>query len=342
MKIILKYEKFFKKEFLKKLIPLITVIVVIIVSIIGVMLSNRKTITIVTNGQKVKLVTYKNSVRQVLEANKIVLDSKDKTVPPLNSKLKNNQSIILKKAINIDVYVDGKKLNIKSAENNIASLLKSEKISLSKHDSIYPRINTPLTDGLKIKITRINIKTFKKLEQMGYKVLTKVNPRLPNTTKKIAHEGRNGVKQLTIQVVYHNGKVFSNKILKQAVIKKTIDKLIVLGGYPLMPVGNNGKILAYSKKFIARATAYWAVRGVGRTFTGSGRRAIRNPRGYSTIAVDKKLFPYGTKLFIEGYGFAVAADTGTAIVGNTIDVFFNTRAEACNWAVKHPYVYVLK
>jgi 3D (Asp-Asp-Asp) domain-containing protein len=47
-------------------------------------------------------------------------------------------------------------------------------------------------------------------------------------------------------------------------------------------------------------------------------------------------------MFIEGYGFAVAADTGSAILGKTIDVYFNTRREACSWGVKHPTVYVLK
>lgn len=310
--------------------------------IVSVVLIKRKNITVLTNGKKIEFVTYKGNVKDALAANQIKLDKKDKTIPPLDAPIKNHQSIILKKAVNIEVDVDGKKLQLKSAEDNIALMLKAEKIAMSNVDKISPSTTTILKNGLKVNITRVDSKTYKKLVQLDYKVITKVNPSLPNTINKIVQEGSKGEKELTYQIIYHNGKVFSKKIIKQVVLKKTVDKLIVLGGYPSKPISPDGKMLSYSKKFVARATAYWAVRGVGRTFTGSGRRAIRNSRGYSTVAVDRKLYPYGTKLFIEGYGFAIAADTGTAIKGNTIDVFFNTRKEACNWAVKHPTVYVLK
>lgn len=82
--------------------------------------------------------------------------------------------------------------------------------------------------------------------------------------------------------------------------------------------------------------------GVGKTYTATGRKAVRDPSGYSTIAVDPKIIPYGTKMYIEGYGYALAADTGGAIVGNKIDVYFDTKNEALNWGVKHVNVYILK
>lgn len=341
MKIIIKHEKLLEKDFFKKLMPLIAILVVIIVCISAIAVK-RKNIILITDGNKLKFVTYKDTVKEALDAKNVPLDSKDITIPSLNCKIKNNQIIILKKAVTINVNVDGKNLQIKSAQSNIANMLKAEKISLSKYDSITPRENTPLKKGLKVVITRVNSKIIKKHIVENFKTLTKVDPNLANNKKRIVQKGRNGEKELTYELTYHDGKLFSQKLINQTTLRKTIDSLIVVGGYPLVPVSNDGKLLGYSKKFVARATAYWAVRGVGRTFTGSGRRAIRNARGWSTVAVDRHLYPYGTKMFIEGYGFAVAADTGTAIKGNTIDVFFNTRAEACRWAVKHPTVYILK
>ncbi len=109
-----------------------------------------------------------------------------------------------------------------------------------------------------------------------------------------------------------------------------------------MPVSRGGSIMSYSRVFEARATAYWAINGVGKTYTASGRKAVWNPDGYSTIAVDPKVIPYGTKLFVQGYGFAIAADTGTAIKGNKIDVYFNTYRQACDWGAKYVKVYILK
>ena len=78
--------------------------------------------------------------------------------------------------------------------------------------------------------------------------------------------------------------------------------------------------------FIVESTAYSTD-----VFTASGSRTKRDPNGYSTIAVDPTVIPMGSKVYIEGYGYATASDTGSAIKGNIIDLFFNTEAEARSW-----------
>lgn len=78
--------------------------------------------------------------------------------------------------------------------------------------------------------------------------------------------------------------------------------------------------------FIVNSTAY-STDG----FTASGSKTNRDSNGYSTIAVDPTVIPMGSKVYIEGYGYAIASDTGSAIKGHIIDLFFNTEAEALNW-----------
>jgi uncharacterized protein YabE (DUF348 family) len=341
VKIIINYEKFLKKSILTKLIPLLMVILLVITAGTFVYIK-RKPITVITDGKKLDIVTYKSNVRQALETNNIHIDKKDKVNPPLNTPLKKNSSIFIKKAIGVKVYVDGKVLNVKSAETNIEAMLNAENIAVAKVDKVAPALKTPLTKGMKINITRVKSKLFTKHIKLNYRIVVRINNSLPNTIRKVITEGHSGDKKITTKVVYHNGKTVSKKIISQIITNKPVNTLIIQGGYMKLPVALNGKVMAYTKKFNVRATAYWAVRGVGRTFTGSGRMAIRNTHGYSTVAVDRHLLPYGTKMFIEGYGFAVAADTGSAILGKTIDVYFNTRREACSWGVKHPTVYVLK
>ncbi|MDZ5713628.1 3D domain-containing protein [Jeotgalibacillus haloalkalitolerans] len=64
---------------------------------------------------------------------------------------------------------------------------------------------------------------------------------------------------------------------------------------------------------------------------------------YSTIAADPKVFPIGTVMFIPGYGYGVVADTGSAIKGNIIDLYFDTVDEVFNeWGKQKVEVYVLK
>jgi 3D (Asp-Asp-Asp) domain-containing protein len=76
-------------------------------------------------------------------------------------------------------------------------------------------------------------------------------------------------------------------------------------------------------------------RGYG--VTASGMRA-----GYGVVAVDPRVIPLGTRLYIPGYGYAIAGDTGSAIVGNRIDLGFATYAEAIRFGRQSVAVYVLK
>jgi 3D (Asp-Asp-Asp) domain-containing protein len=94
-----------------------------------------------------------------------------------------------------------------------------------------------------------------------------------------------------------------------------------------------------------KATAYTANEpgGIGGgSITATGTTVRRIADGYSTVAVDPTVIPLGTKLYVEGYGYAIAEDTGSLIKGNTIDVYFDTLSEANTWGVKYLNVYVLK
>ncbi|MBC2581104.1 3D domain-containing protein [Clostridium sp. DJ247] len=93
---------------------------------------------------------------------------------------------------------------------------------------------------------------------------------------------------------------------------------------------------SYSQVLNMEATAY-----SGDGITASGTATRRDSSGYSTIAVDPRVIPLGSKVYVEGYGYAIAADTGGAIKGNIIDVFFQSDSEARNWGRTQVKVYIL-
>ncbi len=66
-------------------------------------------------------------------------------------------------------------------------------------------------------------------------------------------------------------------------------------------------------------------------YTLQGHTATGAPVGYGVVAVDPSVIPLGTRITIPGYGEGVAADTGGAIQGAVIDLWFPTAAEAANW-----------
>lgn len=95
------------------------------------------------------------------------------------------------------------------------------------------------------------------------------------------------------------------------------------------------------KSFYVKASAYTdSCRGcTGRTATGLNLRA--NP-SLKVIAVDPKVIPLGSKVWVDGYGYAVAADTGGAIRGNKIDVFMPNESDCYRWGVRQVLIKILK
>lgn len=84
------------------------------------------------------------------------------------------------------------------------------------------------------------------------------------------------------------------------------------------------------------STAY-----TGGTLTATGTKPVYNPGGISTIAVDPSVIPLGSKVYVSGYGIAIAADTGGAINGNIIDLYFNSEADCIAWGRRNVTVEIL-
>lgn len=95
------------------------------------------------------------------------------------------------------------------------------------------------------------------------------------------------------------------------------------------------------KEFMVSTTAYTAYcRGCsGITKTGINLR--KNPN-LKVIAVDPRVIKLGTKVYVEGYGYAIAGDTGGAIKGNKIDVFMPSHSSALKWGRKTVKIKILR
>ena len=91
------------------------------------------------------------------------------------------------------------------------------------------------------------------------------------------------------------------------------------------------------KTLSMESTAYY-----GHGITASGLKPVRNPDGISTIAVDPNVIPLGSKVYVSGYGLAIAADTGGAIKGNIIDVYLNSYEECMSWGRRQVTVQILE
>ena len=94
--------------------------------------------------------------------------------------------------------------------------------------------------------------------------------------------------------------------------------------------------------FIMESTAYSSDPADalgGGTVTATGQNLLTNPMA---VAVDPNVIPLGTRLYVEGYGEAIASDTGGAIKGNIVDVHFSTYEQCIQWGRRQVKVTILE
>ncbi|MGH4140750.1 3D domain-containing protein [Clostridium sp.] len=343
--------KFIKNKKLKIIIGF--VLVTIIASFTTFMCIARKTLVVIVDGKQIKLVTYQKTFDSALRKAGIDIALKDKIDKVLASNIVNNDVITIKHAVNFKVLVDNKELNITSAEKDITLMLDTEKIVISPNDKISPPKEDNLYKDMNVVITRVKTETIQEKKPIDFKIVIKKDTAALKSQSKVVQTGIKGEKNVTSNVTYENGKEVTRKVIKETVVKEPQHKIIAQGTLSTLTLSrgsssNNSSNIqnikadtSYNKTFTVKATAYWATDGINNTYTFSGRKAVRNSNGYSTIAVDPNVIPMGTKLYVEGYGYAIAADKGSGVKGKFIDVFFNTSEEASNWGVKYLEVKIL-
>lgn len=149
--------------------------------------------------------------------------------------------------------------------------------------------------------------------------------------------GKPGEVRRTYQVIRKNGKPVAKKLIKEERIEPT-PTLFLMGKSGF---STSRSSFGRSKVLVMEATAYDpspATIGPGAT----GRTAMGLRAAYGHVAVDPRVIKLGTRVFVEGYGFAIASDKGSAIKGNKIDLCFNSRATALAFGRKSVKVHVLR
>jgi len=151
-----------------------------------------------------------------------------------------------------------------------------------------------------------------------------------------SHQGKPGEVISTYTVHFKDGKPVSKELVSKKVIDP-VDELVLMGneGYQTSRHKfERGRVLEMN------ASAYDPS---PTTIPGTcGRTAMGLRAGYGVVAVDPRVIPLGSLVYVEGYGFAIAADTGGAIKGNRIDLCYDMRSTALQFGRKRVKVHVLR
>ena len=316
---------------------------VVVVVTVATVANMRKTLTLSIDGKDETFVTYKGTVQDVLQDKGVEVGPKDKVQPSLETKVSENDVIKLRTPVKVQITANGKRFDVQTAENTVKDMLEAEKGTLNNQgikfekdiDEVFPGLDTNIEEDLDIKIVQVETKEIVETEAIKFDTIIENDANLDSSVKKVKSEGIDGEKEIAYNVVYKDGVEVSRDIKSTKTILEPQNEVIIKGTNQVY-ASRGGENITYKKKVISISTAY-----TGGGITATGRTPVRSIGGLSTIAVDPSVIPLGSKVYVDGYGYAIASDTGGAIKGNSVDLYFNSRSDCINWGRKQVNVLVV-
>lgn len=290
-----------------------------------------KSVDIHVANQVVTVQTSGKTVADALKKAKINVGSKDKVNPGMNTPLTEGMQVFISRAKQVTIHHDGKKQEVWTHGKTVQDVLGQAGIKLGKLDRVEPALESAVKTQAKIVVTRVQEKLLEESFSVPFGVQTKPDNSMLRGMRKVVSRGVPGLGKRIVRVVYANGKEISRGLVKTLVVKKPQNQIFAVG--TVRTVSRGGVPLNFRESMVMEASGY--------THTGY-RTATGKVPSRGIAAVDTTVIPMGSRVYVDGYGYALAADRGSAIVGNRIDLFFESYAEAINWGRRKVRVYLLE
>ncbi|MGE7604788.1 ubiquitin-like domain-containing protein [Peribacillus sp. NPDC097675] len=300
-------------------------------------------IDIVEDGEREEVWSTADTVEEFLKEQKLGVDEKDKVTPSNDTKLKADMEVSINRAFLLKLVVGGKERQVWSTSTTVADFLKQQGVKLNDLDRVEPGLVEKVEAKNTVNVIRIEKVTDVVEEPIDYAVITKKDDSLLKGKEDIVKEGKKGVTSKEYEIIKENGKEVKRKLLSKKVVTKKQDKVVVVGTKTVetqtAPRATNVDS-TNGREIYVSSTAYTASCQGCSGVTSTGVDLKSNPNA-KIIAVDPSVIPLGSKVYVEGYGYATAADKGGAIKGNKIDVFFSSKNDAYRWGVKKVKIRLL-
>lgn len=249
----------------------------------------------------------------------------------------------------ISLIVKGEEIKISSFKKTVRELLSENEIQYDDDDIITPSLSSELKDYMEIKVVEVTQSQVTEKEDIPYSVkLIDDNDLLKGKTK-VTQEGKSGEKEITYNLTYYDGKLVKKALEGEKISQEPVDKIVKKGIKEEVVVASRSTTSRNSssseskassasnsaskngKHMVVQATAY-----AGDSITSTGTV----PK-WGTIAVDPRVIPYGSKVYIPQFNKTfIAEDCGGAIKGNIIDIFMNSESECYKWGRRTIDIYI--
>jgi len=306
--------------------------------LVGPVVLPDKKVEVLADGKVLSVATSARRVDQVLAQAGIRLSSRDVVVPGLDSHLRPGMRVHVYRCVPLSITADGITRELASPGPTVAAVLQEAGVELGPDDEVIPGLAAPVQPGMAIRVVRVSYREETGREVIPHRVERRDDENLPYGLTRVLRRGQPGLQEVTYRVKYADGEMVSREPVAYRVVREPVAELVAVGR--ASSISRGGQVIRFERAMEVTATAYYpGPESCGPNATGYTYTGVKAGRGI--VAVDPRVIPLGTRLYIEGYGFGLAADIGGAIKGNKIDLCYDTLAEAWKWGKRRVIVYIL-
>ncbi|MBS4221108.1 DUF348 domain-containing protein [Bacillus sp. FJAT-49711] len=291
--------------------------------------------------------TTAKTVKEFMESQRLDINDHDKLNYSLEDSIYENLKLVIDRAFPLVLKNGKQEEEVWSTSTTVADFLLQQGITLGKFDRVEPDLNKNVEPNGKVKIVRVEKVTDVVEEPIDYAVITKKDSSMAKGTEKVVQNGQEGLLKKEYEVTKENGKEVKRKLMTENKVRNSVNKIVTVGTKVMVAQVSRGKSTSANsnapsggKEMYVNATAYTAYCNGCSGVTATGINLRSNPN-VKVIAVDPNVIPLGSKVWVEGYGYAVAGDTGGAIKGNRIDIFVASKEEAYRFGRRQVKIRVL-
>jgi uncharacterized protein YabE (DUF348 family)/3D (Asp-Asp-Asp) domain-containing protein len=296
-----------------------------------------KQITLVVDGVSKSVSTESADVASLLAEAGVDVASGDLVSPVLSAALDDGTVVVVRRQVPVTLVLAGRSSTLRVLGRTVADALVMAGLDPTGGLATEPAVDAPLVAGMTISAKDVFYRVSEEEIALPYETIVQGDPNLPLDHRDVVTKGVEGAAVRVWQTLVSGGVEGPRAITAETTILAPVDEVVRMGTKrsfkQVVPAakrasGTDGAGKPYAppikgRTILVEATAYTPYAcGLNADWIAWRRSLFKAPAGWGIVAVDRKVIPLGTKLFVEGYGYAVAGDTGSAIKGNKMDVCF--------------------
>ena len=297
-------------------------------------------LTIYEDGRAVTFKSARPNLELALQDIGVRLGPADLVDPPINAPVVAGMGVTVKHAKAVTLLLGTEEHTIYTQRVQLKEALADIGLTLASDDRIEPSLDTVVSEGMTAKLVRVGGREF--IEKRDHRQEDRVQAgRQPHRQRLPRRPGPRRRRTRIYRVVIEDGKEREKKLVKESYEREPQATVIYYPAGSAAPTGlpdGNINVTGVNRVYATWYNAASSGKSTSDPAYGVTRSGQTLKKGI--VAVDPKVIPLGTRLYIPGYGFAVAGDTGGGIKGNMIDLGYPDGAPA-DWRTGWVDIYIL-